>query len=248
MNDKSPFEPEPRPVEAGEQIYAPPREPVFNLPGVVLAALAIMLAIHLVRLGLPRGADLRVLFETAFLPFRYAIPFSQQSPAWLWSPVTYSLLHGNWTHLIVNSIWLAAFGSIVARRIGTKRFLLFWVATAVAAAGLHLALHWGEDIPVIGASGVVSGLMGAAARFAFPSSGRFRRDKAHFLPRLTVVESLSNRTVLTYLALWFGINALAAFGFGGDPSGTTQIAWEAHIGGFLCGFLAFALFDRRNWA
>jgi membrane associated rhomboid family serine protease len=63
-----------------------------------------------------------------------------------------------------------------------------------------------------------------------------------------VVESLSNRTVLVYVGLWFGINALAAFGFGSDPTGTTQIAWEAHIGGFLFGFLGFAFFDRRSWA
>lgn len=223
-------------------------EPIFNIPRVLLAFLAVMWAIHLLRVGvLSRGADLRLIVETAFVPLRYVVPLSGQSPAWLWSPVTYSFLHGSFTHLIVNSIWLAAFGAIVARRIGSARFCVLWVATAVAAVALHLVLHWGEAIPVIGASGVVSGLMGAAARFAFPASGHFRRDKAHFLPRLTVAESLTNRTVIVYLAIWFGINALAAFGFGGDPTATTQIAWEAHIGGFLCGFLGFGLFDRRTW-
>lgn len=224
-------------------------EPVFNLPRVVVIALGLLWAIHLIRVGLlGRIQDLGLLLETAFIPLRYAVPLTDQSPAWLWSPVTYSLLHGSFAHIIVNSLWLVAFGSIVARRIGTTRFVLFWVASAVAAVALHLALHWGDDVPVIGASGVVSGLMGAAARFAFPQSGRFRREKAHFLPRLSVVESLSNRTVLVYVGLWFGINALAAFGFGSDPSGTTQIAWEAHIGGFLFGFLGFAFFDRRSWA
>lgn len=224
------------------------REPIFNLPRIMVLALGLIWALHFVRTSvLTRGQDLGLLVETAFIPLRYAVPLSQQSPAWLWSPVTYSFLHGNLAHLIVNSIWMAAFGAVVARRIGTARFCLFWVASAVAAVALHLVLHWGEEIPVIGASGVVSGLMGAAARFAFPSGGRFHRERAHFLPRLSILESLSNRTVIAYLAIWFGINALAAFGFGADPRSTTTIAWEAHIGGFLCGFLGFALFDRRGW-
>jgi membrane associated rhomboid family serine protease len=237
------------PSERAGDVPPPSREPVFNLPTVLTVAIAVLWAVHFIRTGLlTRGQDLGLLVETAFIPLRYAVPFAEQSPAWIWSPVTYSLLHGGYTHLIVNSIWMAAFGAVVARRIGTRRFLAFWIASAVSAAMLHLLLHWGEEIPVIGASGVVSGLMGAAARFAFPSSGRFRRDRAHFLPRLSIGESLTNRTVVVYLAIWFGINALAAFGFGADPSGTVQIAWEAHIGGFLCGFLGFGLFDRRDWA
>lgn len=235
--------------EATATEESPRREPIFNLPRVLALALGLMWLLHFVRaFVLSRGQDLGLLVETAFIPLRYAVPLSQQSPAWLWSPVTYSFLHGNFAHLLVNSIWMAAFGAVVARRIGTARFCLFWVASAVAAVALHLALHWGEEIPVIGASGVVSGLMGAAARFAFPSGGRFHRERAHFLPRLSILESLSNRTVIAYLAIWFGINALAAFGFGADPRSTTTIAWEAHIGGFLCGFLGFALFDRRGWA
>jgi membrane associated rhomboid family serine protease len=222
-------------------------EPVFNLPTILVWAIGLIFVVHIVRIGLlPRGWDLRLLFETAFIPLRYAVPLGEQSLAWLWSPVTYSFLHGDITHLLVNAIWMAAFGAVVARRIGPARFCAFWVANAVTAVALHLALHWGEEIPVIGASGVVSGLMGAAARFAFPASGRFDRRNAHFLPRLSVAESLSNRTVLIYVGIWFAINFLAAFGFS-TPGEGSQIAWEAHIGGFLCGFLAFGFFDRRHW-
>lgn len=238
--------------ETGASGHAPPqrpREPVFNLPRVLVVALALIWLVHLVRVGLlGRIQDLGLVLETAFIPYRYVVPLAQQSPAWLWSPLTYSFLHGNFAHIVVNSIWLAAFGAIVARRIGPWRFCVFWVATAAGAAGLHLVLHWGDQTPVIGASGVVSGLMGAAARFAFPVSGRFDRERAHFLPRQSLAESLTNRTVITYLAIWFGVNALAAFGFGADPNATAEVAWEAHIGGFLCGFLGFSLLDRRNWA
>ena len=227
---------------------SPPREPILNVPGIVTAVLVFMWAIEALRVyALSPEANISLLVQTAFIPVRYAIPLSEQSLAWAWSPLTYSFLHGGFGHLIVNSVWLVAFGAVVARRIGAARFCVFWIATAVAAAGLHLALHWGEQTPVIGASGVVSGLMGAASRFAFPQSGRFRRETAHFLPRLSIAESLSNRTVLIFLGVWFAINALTAFGFGTDPRSTAQVAWEAHIGGFLCGFIGFSLFDRRGW-
>ena len=99
---------------------------------------------------------------------------------------------------------------------------------------------------MIGASGVVSALMGAAARFAFPMSGRFNRMHAHLLPRLSLAQAMMNRTVITYVAIWFGINALAAFGFAAGASEGAQIAWEAHIGGFLFGFFLFPLFDRSG--
>ena len=222
------------------------RQPVFNLPPVIVWVLAVMWLIQLVRDFLLTGFQkVQVVIEGGFIPVRYSIDFGDQSLAWLWTPLTYSLLHGGFAHIIVNSIWLMAFGAVVARRIGTGRFLLFWLFSAIAAAGLYWLANQGSNVPMIGASGVVSGLMGAAARFAFPMSGRFNRTEAHLLPRLTLFQAMSNKTVLIYVAVWFAINALAAFGFAAGAGQGTQIAWEAHIGGFLFGFLLFPLFDRR---
>ena len=64
-------------------------------------------------------------------------------------------------------IWLAAFGSPLANRLGAARFVLFWVATSVAAAAMHYVLHMTDQSPLVGASGAISGMMGAAARFGF---------------------------------------------------------------------------------
>jgi len=221
----------------------PPNVPIFNLPNVVLAMLLLMVAIQVALDSvLPQKAVLEIYLQTAFISQRYAVAMSGQVGPYLWSPITYSLLHGGYAHLALNSFWLAAFGAVVARRIGWARFLVFWLLSAVASAALFLVFHWGDQTIMIGASGVVSALMGAAARFAFGGKGGFRRDQAHLNRRLSVVESLSNRTVFGFLVVWFGINLLAAVGFSFGIA-DSAIAWEAHVGGFLFGFLAFSLFD-----
>lgn len=226
----------------------PSREPVFNIPAELGWALAGLWIIQIVRTYLlTPQQDTALLVQTAFIPLRYATPLDQQSLAWLWSPLTYSFLHGGFLHIFVNSIWMVAFGAVVARRLGALRFALFWIATSVAAAAAFLAMNWAAAVPVIGASGVVSGLMGGAARFAFPRSGPFRRENAHYLPRVGIWESLQNRTVLAYVLIWFAINFLTAFGFSPGTGAGVTVAWQAHIGGFLFGFLFFGLFDRWHW-
>ncbi|MCY0095105.1 rhomboid family intramembrane serine protease [Hoeflea ulvae] len=221
----------------------PGHEPIFNIPNVVLAMLLIMVALQVaMETLLPRAAVLEIYLQGAFISQRYAESPAGQGGAYFWSPVTYSLLHGGYAHLALNSFWLAAFGSVVARRIGWVRFVVFWVLAALSSAALFLAFHWGDQNIMVGASGVVSALMGAASRFAFGGSGGFRRDQAHLNRRLSIAQSLSNRMVVGFLVVWFGINLLAAVGFSFDMA-DAAIAWEAHLGGFLFGFLTFALFD-----
>ncbi len=223
------------------------REPMFNLPAVVTWLLVIMWLLQIVRdTVLTQQQNFRLIIEGGFIPLRYSMQAGELGLAWLWTPVTYSLLHGGYGHLIVNSIWLMAFGAVVARRFGTVTFLVFWVLSAICAAAFYWIFNQDSIVPVIGASGVVSALMGAAARFAFPRDGRFNRMNAHLLPRNSLQDALTNRTVLIYVAVWFGINALAAVGFAAGAQDGARIAWEAHVGGFLFGFLAFALFDRSR--
>jgi membrane associated rhomboid family serine protease len=234
------------PAASNEEAVARRQEPAFNLPGGLVVILIVLVAIHAVRTYLlSTTVDNELVFNFAFLPARYDHPLAEQSLAWLWSPVTYSFLHGSWEHLIFNGFWLVAFGAPVVRRIGMARLAIFWCLSAAAAVALHLALHWGEMTVVVGASGVVSGLMGAAARFVFSPSGRISRQFAHLNRRLTIAEALSNRSVLVFAGIWFLTNfmiGLGVFAFGGAGA----IAWEAHIGGFLFGFLLFDLFDPRK--
>ena len=84
-----------------------------------------------------------------------------------WTLLTYALLHGGWPHLTLNSVWLLAFGSAVARRFGTARFLGLFAVTALAGGLAHLATHFEDVAPMVGASAAVSGCMAAAIRFVF---------------------------------------------------------------------------------
>lgn len=225
------------------------REPIFNLPGVITVLIALLALIHLGReIFLSPAADRLVVLALAFIPASYSALASQLPIpiSGLWSPVTYSLLHGDWLHLGMNALWLAAFGSPVARRFGSARFLALLAVTSMGGALFHYLWHPGAPIPMIGASGAVSGTMGAAARFAFsapPGSGGrgFRADGR----ALTLAESFTNRSFLVFFAVWMALNYLFGSGILPVAGVDSIVAWQAHIGGFLTGVLAFPLFDPR---
>ena len=229
--------------ELPREEVSPRREPIFNLPGVVIAFIAICVGVHLVRAyTLSEEQDFSLILHFAFIPLRYTGGYLLDAFAFI-SPWSYSLLHGGVAHLVVNIVWLAAFGSPLANRIGTVRFILFWIATSLAAVAMHFVLHSHEAVPLVGASGAISGMMGAAARFGF----RINREegKAAFGGSILSIQAVfRSRSAVTFLAVWMGINLLMGFGFG-TPDGEANIAWEAHIGGFLAGFLGLRLFDRR---
>src|ERR1700759_4244985 len=90
------------------------------------------------------------------------------NPGTLWDQavpfVSYMGLHADWTHLAINCFWLLAFGPVVARRFGAGLFLAFFIICGLAGALTYLAFNWGGAAAVIGASGAISGLMGAALR------------------------------------------------------------------------------------
>lgn len=241
-NSGPPEEPHAGPADT---VHQKESVPIFNLPGGVLLSLALISVIYALQaLVFSEDTNAWITFEFGFLPLRYVYPLADQTLAWIWTPVTYSLLHGSFEHLAFNGLWLAAFGTPVYRRIGALRFAIFWVISSAAAAGLHAAVNWGSPSLMVGASGVISALMGAACRFAF--GGRQRGFLQAFgiePPLLSVPAALADRTVRVFVIVWFLGNVAVAFGLPlfGDYAG--MIAWDAHIGGFLFGFLCFRPFD-----
>ena len=234
------------------------REPLFNVPAVIVALLVVLALIHGVRtLLLTEDQDVWVLLYFAFIPARYdatavlggLLPGGISAD--IWTFVTYSLLHGSWMHYSVNAVWLLAFGSALARRFGTARFLAFFAITAAAGAAMHLLTNAGSQAPMIGASASISGAMAAAMRFAFQRGGplgalRSDDDQAFRVPALPLRDVLSDPRVLAFLAVWFGINILFGLGSQSLTGGDEVVAWQAHIGGFLAGLLLFSWFDPKH--
>lgn len=255
------------------------REPIFNLPAVVAVTLAVLVAIHAARsFFLLPELDLDLLLEAAFIPARWAVAWDpelivlrnrfdelprqealQQALAHLivadggvkpWTALSYALLHGSWSHVLLNGVWLAAFGTPVARRCGAFRFLLLGALAAVGGAVAHALVHPLSAVPMIGASAAVSGWMAAAARFVFAPDRQGglrlgRGAEAEQRPRQSIGALLRNRSAAMFLGVWFATNLL--FGLVAEPLGVTDsaVAWEAHIGGFLVGLVMFPWLDRR---
>lgn len=226
------------------------REPIFNVPGAVLAVLAVLLAVHGIRQVLPGEDDAWLVLALSFIPGRYLEGVAAELPGGEWAAVTsfvsHALVHGSWPHLILNSAWLMAFGAAVTQRVGSIRFLLFSALCAAAGAGLFLVLNPGLMVPMVGASGAISGLMGAAMRFLFAAidDGGLRqlRDQPRSVRLMGLAETLRDRRVQTATAMWLLLNIAAMFGFG-SAAGTGGIAWEAHIGGFIAGLMLFGWAD-----
>jgi membrane associated rhomboid family serine protease len=231
-----------------------PRQPILNVPPVVIVVLIVLIAIHAGRMLLPDQLDRLVVYTFGFVPARYdsngltegLLPGG--AGASYWSFFTYALLHGNLAHLGFNSIWLLAFASPMARRFGALRFLSFFAITVGAGAVAYLLVHAGSYLPMVGASAGISGMMGGAARFVFEPGGSldsWRSDPktADHVPAAPLSIALRRRRVMSFLMTWFALNFL--FGFVSVPglAEGQSVAWEAHLGGFLAGLLLFDAFD-----
>jgi membrane associated rhomboid family serine protease len=221
---------------------------MFNIPGSVLALLALMVAVQVIRLALPADWDTWLTLTLAFIPARYS-GFAAQLPggdiAAVTSFLTHTLVHGDWVHLGLNAAWLVAFGGVIANRIGTTRFLLFFALCAIVGAATFLAFNQGLMAPMVGASGAISGLMGATMRFMFTAIDgdglAALRENPRVVPLMPLAAALADRRVVLVTAVFLLANVLAVLGIG--SVGLSGIAWEAHIGGYFAGLLFFGFFD-----
>jgi membrane associated rhomboid family serine protease len=230
-------------------------EPIFNVPGIVLAIIGIC---ALVLAGeaylLTNEEDVAFLYCFGFVPARFdrsllpsgVLPCG--AGADIWTFLTYAFIHGDITHLAMNAVWFLPFGTAVARRFGTLRVVGFFAATAASGALTHLVTHWGELIPMIGSSAAVSGFMAGAIRFAFQHGGpltMFRHEDpaAYFVPAAPLSSALRDPRIVVFLLAWFGLNLLFGLTGIGSTGAEQSIAWQAHVGGFVAGLLLFSLFD-----
>jgi membrane associated rhomboid family serine protease len=218
----------------------PEHQRLFNVPASIGWLIAALAAIHIL-LGYLRNAD-GIVIHYAFVPERYVSDFSLSLWDRLVPFVSYMGLHSDFTHLGINLLWLLAFGPIVARRFGPFRFYVFFLVCGVAGAVTHLAMNWGSPMPVIGASAAISGLMAAGVRM-MPARGPFGQVPAND----QALASLWTLRLLGFSAVWLVINAVVGvIGLGGGGE-VRVIAWEAHMGGYVAGYLLTGPFNRWSF-
>lgn len=228
------------------------RQPVFLLPRVVTILAGLLFAVHLASsvFGPSLAHELTLWF--GYIPLRF-LAGTENPTDWvplLWTPVTHALLHANWEHLLLNVAWLAIFATPVARRYGDWPTAIIFAAAAAAGAAAFTATSLYDGTFLVGASGGVAGLTGAAVRFIFQPL-IVGRDQETFEPvalgrRLAGVrEVMRNPRSRWFTLIWIVLNAAVPLLplFGG---GEIAIAWQAHLGGFAAGFVMVPLFEKRK--
>lgn len=251
------FQPKPPSGDDSEpeksSLEPPAHQPVFNLPPSVSWFALLLLAIFTAySFALDDDGQLQLAIWLGFLPIRL-IESSVPGGYWalIWTPFTHALLHGSWAHVIMNVAWLAIFGTPVARRYGAVKFLLvFFLGSAIGALAFTL-LNWGDLAILVGASGGIAGLTGVATRFIFQPV-QIAKNPQTGAPivlgrRLAgLLEVFTNPRSRFFTLFWIGINLAIPIYESVTGAEGMQIAWQAHIGGFLAGLLLAPPLERRQ--
>jgi membrane associated rhomboid family serine protease len=196
-------------------------ERAINLPPAVMWLIGINVAVQLLRILLGESTSDTLILMFGLVPAAYTSGngdlLSQVA-----APITYQFIHGGWMHLVINMVTLAAFGAPVERMLGVRRFVLFYLSAGIVAGAVQIVLYPDSTDPVIGASGAISGVFGAV------------------LMLMRYVGSLPS--LYPIAGIWIALNVFFGL-FGGMPgTGGEQVAWAAHVGGFVYGLLAIRFF------
>jgi membrane associated rhomboid family serine protease len=148
---------------------------------------------------------------------------------------TSMFMHGGWMHLIGNMLYLWIFGDNVEDRLGHAKFLVFYLICGIAATLAQVAVSSTSSIPNLGASGAISGVLGAYIVM-------FPRGQV----RVLLGRSIVNMPALIVLGLWILLQFVSGIGSISSTAETGGVAYMAHIGGFVAGLALAYLFRGRS--
>ncbi|MBC7116349.1 MAG: rhomboid family intramembrane serine protease [Pseudothermotoga sp.] len=212
--------------------------PSRRRPYVVYTLITINVALFIYQLTLSRIELIEFLYNFGLVPARFTSTrwatvwqlrtgLSLYSNKWL-TFLSHMFLHGGWSHLIGNMWFLGLFGDNVEDELGHARFLIFYLLGGVLASLVHFSLNLRSQVPMVGASGAISAVMGAYF-VLFPYSRIVSIVPLYFLmPFLIAIPAF------TYLFVWFIFQVLS--GLLDSPTGS-GVAYWAHIGGFVVGMI-----------
>jgi membrane associated rhomboid family serine protease len=211
--------------------------PTRTFPFVTIVIIAINIAVFFYEVSLGPRSE-RLIFSYGAIPFNLIYGFERgQSPF----PIVASLftsmfLHGGLLHVAGNMLYLWIFGNNIEDVMGHVRFVFFYLICGVAAVYSHALIDSASQVPMIGASGAVSGVLGAYL-ILFPHA-----KVLTLVPIFFFIQIIRIPAVIV-LGLWIVVQFVNGFFGVGQIGG---VAWFAHIGGFLAGMLLIQLFKKRK--
>ncbi len=216
--------------------------PIYSTPVLTVALIVICSVVFMLQAGAGAEGGRMIIFKFGLIPSvllgeRHLPPDLEMAIPAL-SLFTSMFLHGGWMHLIGNMWFLWIFGNNIEDVLGHGRFIVFYILAGLGAAAAQVLSDPGSNIPMVGASGAISGILGAYI-LLFPNARILTFVWLGFF-----ITTMRIRAVW-FLGIWFAMQAFnAAASSGGSGGG---VAWWAHIGGFIAGIaLLFILKPRRK--
>ncbi len=203
---------------------------------VTIGLIVVNVVVFFYQSTLPAKVAHAFILANATVPMRIPLALSGHLAAKAaFSPLFFSMFfHGGLMHLLGNMLFLWIFGDNVEDYYGHLGYLLFYVTCGVASGLVHVAFNWGSGMPAIGASGAISGVMGAYI-LLYPRA----RVLTFFFIFLVPIPAF------LILGYWFVIQFFEGVAGIGDTAARGGVAWWAHIGGFLVGMLITAVVRKR---
>ena len=215
--------------------------PRRQTPFITYFLIAVNVSIFFIEVSLPPDVLNSVFYIFGLVPARYT------HPAWAyfiglhidnyWPFLTNIFLHGSWFHLISNMWALWIFGDNVEDRMGHIKYFIFYILCGIFASLTHFILNANSTLPAIGASGAISGVMGAYM-IMFPTSRIITLIPLFFIPYFIEIPAI------IYIGFWFLSQLISGtFSIFIDQN-AGGIAWWAHIGGFIFGVITHRFFKN----
>lgn len=213
--------------------------PTHRTPWVTRTLIGLCVCVFIYQLVLSTGAENRLIYQAGAIP-SVILGTRNLSPdlatVWpSWTSLFSSLfLHGGFMHLAGNMMFLWVFGDNVEDAMGHWRFIAFYLICGVLATGAHIALDPTSTTPLIGASGAISGVLGAYILL-------YPKAKVTAILPLGFIFIPFRLAAWIVLGFWFALQIFNVL-----SSGDSNVAWMAHIGGFVAGMAGIVIFKDRN--
>ncbi len=218
--------------------------PTFTTPYVTVTLIAVNCLVFLYQFVLGHNSQWFILsfgaipyeithfFRATFLLQGHP-PFHPEVPLFI-TPISHMFLHGGLFHLLSNMLYLWIFGNNVEDRFGHFPFLVFYVGCGLVALSTQVWANPHSQMPMIGASGAIAGVLGSYLVM-------FPRARVLTLVILVFFVTLARIPAVVFLVIWFIIQLLSAH------STTGNVAWFAHLGGFIAGFILTGIWAGRKY-